>query len=53
MKEYDPEQMRKLQHLKVKEEVICEAGGFEEDHGSIEGVGEPEGVVKERQSDLS
>jgi hypothetical protein len=26
MKEYDPEQMRKLQHLKVKAEVICEAG---------------------------
>jgi hypothetical protein len=25
MKEYDPEQMRKLQHLKVKLEVICEA----------------------------
>ena len=26
MKEFDPEQMRKLQHLKVKIEVICEPG---------------------------
>jgi hypothetical protein len=26
MKEYDPGQMRKLQSLKVKVEVICEAG---------------------------
>jgi hypothetical protein len=25
MKEYDPEQMRKLHQLKVKVEVICEA----------------------------
>ena len=27
MKEYDPEQMRKLQHLKVVE-AICEAGNL-------------------------
>jgi len=25
MKEFDPEEMRKLQHLKVKIEVVCEA----------------------------
>ena len=28
MKEYDPEQMQRLQHLKVKVEVICEAGAL-------------------------
>jgi hypothetical protein len=25
MKDFDPDEMRKLQHLKVKVEVICEA----------------------------
>ena len=28
MKEYDPEQMRRLQHLKAKIEVIYEAGNL-------------------------
>jgi hypothetical protein len=39
MKDFDPEEMRKLHHLKVKVDVVCEAGGLEEDYGFVEGVG--------------
>lgn len=38
MKEYDHEQMRKLQHLTVKVEVICEAGAFKRIYGFAEGA---------------
>jgi hypothetical protein len=30
MKEYDPEQIKKLQHLKVKVESICEANDLKQ-----------------------